>query len=88
MIMNNKTISISQVSILIPKFPLHLLLWFSNKLPLLILQWSDPTLANVLDNISKQKSLTLCSVQHKWANYLKHERGFNYDSITFTTLKY
>ena len=41
MMMNNKTISISQVSILIPIFLLHLLWCFSNKLPLLILQWSD-----------------------------------------------
>ena len=62
-IINNKTINISQVSIFRPKFPLHLLLWLPNKLLL------------IFNTIPKQKSLTLYFIQHMWANYLRHEKN-------------
>ena len=60
-IINNKTINISQVSIFRPKFPLDLLFWLLNKL--------------LFDTIPKQKSLTLYFVQHIGANYLRHEKN-------------
>ena len=86
-IINNKTISISQVSIFKLRFPLHLLSWlprtkqytenlYHKEFNLCgFLGRIPPILANVFDTIPKQKSLTLYFIQHIWTNYLRHEKN-------------